>query len=214
MNAEPEQAWGWVRDSLDPGATLIFTRGVSVERVIEVFGMDPATAQLVPESQVDEVLPDPVYGGGHEVTGPYLRVGRSGDWAFAIDPTYLSLYRHLDGDPVIQRLSAGTEVATITWTPKPNENLDYWVDGEWMTSFEPYMSYYRAGADPDRFVPEMRQVGLDTEPPGQEARSGEPTEDQDPLIATLDMLTLALGIRLSEKTASGPLLTVQRRSGA
>lgn len=213
-----EHDWGWVRDSLGLGATLIFARGVAPERVIEAFRMDPATARVVPESQIPEVLPYPVYSDGLEATGPYLRIGQSGEWAFVIDPTFLSLYSHLHGGPVEARLSAGTEVVTVTWTPKPTESVDYWVDGQWMTCFEPYMAYHRAGADPDRFVPQMRQVGLETEPPGPAAGSGEPDDEpgayQDTLIAALGMLTLALGIRLSEEAASGPLLTVQRGFGA
>jgi hypothetical protein len=214
-----EQAWDWVRDSsMGLGSALIFARGVAPERVIEAFRMDPATAQVVPERQVAEVLPYPVYSNGLEATGPYLRIGQSGDWTFVIDPTFLSLESHMHGDPVAERLSAGTEVVIVTWTAKPTESIEYWVDGGWMTLFEPYMAYHRAGADPDRFVREMRQVGLETEPPGPAAASGElrdePAEHHDTLIAGLNMLTVALGIRLSEDAASGPLLTVQRRFSA
>jgi hypothetical protein len=38
-------------------------------------------------------------------------------------------------------------------------------------------------------------------------------EYQDDLVATLDMLTLALGIRLPAEVVSGPLLTGQRIPG-
>jgi hypothetical protein len=214
-----EQSWDWVRDSsMGLGSALIFARGVTPERVIEAFRMDPATAQVVPERQVTKVLPYPVYSDGLEATGPYLRIGWSGDWIFVIDPTFLCLESHIHGDRVAERLSAGTEVAIVTWTAKPTESIEYWVDGGWMTLFEPYMAYDRAGADPDRFVQEMRQVGLETERPGPAGVSGdrrdEPGDVRDTLIAGLNMLTLALGIRLSEDAASGPLLTVQRRFGA
>jgi MFS family permease len=64
--------------------------------------------------------------------------------------------------------------------------------------------------DPDRFVPQMRQVGLDVEPPPDDA---DPVPPRSPNIALLDMLTLAPGIRLSRETATGPLLTVRPGCG-
>jgi hypothetical protein len=47
----------------------------------------------------------------------------------------------------------------------------------------------------------MRQAGV---------RLDDDDAIKDPVIAVLDMVTLALGIRLSGDVALGPLLTVQR----
>jgi hypothetical protein len=57
----------------------------------------------------------------------------------------------------------------------------------------------------------MGEAGLDTE--RSDRRDGAPAvtgaERPDLVIAVLDMLTLALGIRLPADVALGPLLTVQ-----
>ena len=73
-----------------------------------------------------------------------------------------------------------------------------------VTSFEPLRAWDRFGTDPDRFLPQMHQVGLSVEEPPQGSAF------RDPVIALLEMLTLALGIRLPREVALGPLLTVQR----
>ena len=58
----------------------------------------------------------------------------------------------------------------------------------------------------------MREAGLATEPsdPQEDAPAVQESEPSDPIIAVLDMLTRALGIRLPAEVALGPLLTVQR----
>jgi hypothetical protein len=62
----------------------------------------------------------------------------------------------------------------------------------------------RYGTEPDRFVEQMRQVGLPTTIGDYRA--------VDPMIALLQMLTVALGIRVPRDLALGPLLTVQRET--
>jgi hypothetical protein len=59
----------------------------------------------------------------------------------------------------------------------------------------------------------MRQAGMETEPPGTPGLpAARRRRLRDPVIASLDMLSLALGIRLPEDMALGPLLTAQRHS--
>jgi hypothetical protein len=82
----------------------------------------------------------------------------------------------------------------------------YFADGTEVTSFEPLMARDRFGSDPDRFVSQMRQAGLRVDPP---ADDDDNELERDSGIAVLEMLTLALGIRLSREVAIGPLLTVQ-----
>jgi hypothetical protein len=74
-------------------------------------------------------------------------------------------------------------------------------------TFEPYRAWDLWGPDRDRFVGEMRQVGLHTEPPSEAAVRAE-HPDFDVLIAALEMLRIALGIDLTEDLIAGPLLTV------
>ncbi len=112
---------------------------------------------------------------------------------------------------MVQGLSRGTDVAWFSWT-QTIDYFFYFVDGVEVTSFEPLLAQDRRGSDPDRFLTEMLQAGLDPGPdtPGVPG----PGETQDPRICLLEMLTLALGIRLPREAALGPLLTVQRGQGA
>ena len=80
----------------------------------------------------------------------------------------------------------------------------YIADGVEVTSFEPLLAFDRDGSDPDRFVPQMRQAGLSVD--RSRDRAG---PQRSPRVAVLEMLTLALGIRLTREVAMGPLPTVQ-----
>lgn len=212
----PDWRWlkGWRYELM---GCLFFARGAAPERVLQAFGVDPAVARTVSADQMGEVAADPA-------AGVPVRVGRQGEWAFAIDlnapddPVY-----HAE---VVRRLSAGTEAVHVEWTPKPTAFIEYWADGTWTTSLDGRAAHWRGGPDPDRFLREMRAVGLRTEEVDAEAdrvrvleerarilearRKGIPIEVFDPFIATLDMLTLALGITLPADVAEGPLLTAAR----
>lgn len=218
--------WAWLgRDSRDLLGCLVFARDITPEQVIEGYGMDPATAQMLPLDLVDEEeFLFPVFADdGYTTVNPWIRAGKLGDWAFATNET--------GGDRVgyhqeaAQRISAGTEAVVVIWT-STIDSLYYYADGTLMMGVADVgMPWYRGGSDPDRFVTEMRRVGLQVERPDpdeQQARNldertrileaqreGREIEIFDPLVATLEMLTLALGIQLPEEVAWGPLLTVQ-----
>jgi hypothetical protein len=208
--------WSWIRTGdYEVAGGLTFARAATPHEVIEAFGLDPSRAVLVPEEQLDQALRYPVFDEQARLIGPFIRTGRYGEWAFAIEriPT------HHRGE-VGRRLSYRAEAVAMLWTPTIN-NAWYFVDGEQVTSFQPEMARYRYGSDPDRFVAQMRATGVDLaehtgeEDVEEESADSEPAEDYaDPVLATLDMFTLALGIRLPAEVAEGPLLTVQRPPGS
>jgi hypothetical protein len=167
---------------------LIFARDLEEGEMFEAFGLDPTSART------EDRIFDPDRGR--------VRVGRLAPWTFAIDDHMVNLDLAVHGKNVGKRLSAGTEVAVIESTEKPTENFEYWADGVKVTSFEPYRAFDRYGSDPDRFLDEMRQVGMRTEADYEAEGPG------NDLLAVLDMATLALGIRLPEEVATGPLATV------
>ena len=188
-NAQASGEWGWLEGSgLRLMCALIFARDVTQDQVFEAFDLDPASARI------EDWVFDP--------DRRRVRVGRLGAWTFAIDEQMESLHLALHGKNVGKRLSAGTEVVVVSWTPKPTEDFEYWADGTLVTTFEPYVARYRFGSEPDRFLREMRQVGMVTE--AADAAEG----PKDDLIATLDLATVALGIRLPEQVAMGALATV------
>jgi hypothetical protein len=186
-DAERSSEWAWVADSdLHLGCTLIFARDVTQDQMFEAFGLDPSSAQMERWGVPDHLV----------------RVGQVGAWTFAIDP-WGEASCHLIGE----NLSAGTEVVVILWTAKPNECFEYWADGTLVTRFETYRVCDRDGSDPDRFLREMRQAGMVIE-------ADDPAEGpEDYVRATLDLATLALGIRLPEQVAMGPLATIELSPG-
>jgi Family of unknown function (DUF6461) len=200
--------WGWVRRAFDPGTSLVFARQVTPEQVIRGFRLDPAAGKIMTGQQAAGedwgVIRDL---SGSELPCPFVQTGRCGDWAFAVDPSFLALNSAIQGHYVLATLSAGSEAVEVLWTAKPGESVEYYADGEPAMTFEPYRSWERWGPDRDRFVSEMRQAGLHTEPPSEPALRAEHL-DFDVLIGALEMLTIALGIGLTEDLIAGPLLTV------
>lgn len=131
---------------------------------------------------------------------PWIRVGTTGDWGFAIDWSS-SGWGGYEEDAA-RALSVGTDVVWVNF----NMSLDglwYYADGAEVTSFEPLGAWERSGTEPDRFLPAMRQAGLRVDLPEED-------DFRNPRAAVLEMLTLALGIRLPRDVALGSLLTVQR----
>jgi hypothetical protein len=192
--------WEWYRHTpLDVGGVLLFARSVTPERIMRAFGMDPASARPIAAADAYQELPYPDALGTYPTEHPWIRVGTAGEWGFAIDEASFGQADY--EEKAARELSAGTEVVRFSHT-QTIDTFQYLVQGDLVTQFEPLRGWDRVGTDPDRFVPQMRQAGLRTEP-------GEPRA-RDDTIALLDMLTLALGIRLPKEVALGPLLTVQR----
>jgi hypothetical protein len=127
------------------------------------------------------------------------------DWIFK---TNLGLTggAHFYEEEFTDELSAATDLALFAGT-MTIDYFTYLVDGVRVTSFDPITAWARFGTEPDRFLAQMRQAGLDVVPPDPAAEEGPETDTR---IAMLEMLTSALGIRLPEELALGPLLTVQR----
>jgi hypothetical protein len=189
--------WDWVYETAlgAIGGTFTFARGASPEQMMTAFGMNPARARLVPASDVAQALHDPDWLRTEPPEHPWIRVGVAGEWGFALDESSAGYggYEHAP---------AGTEAVLLTHT-QTIDDFRYADDGTLVTSFEPGM-LDRYGTEPDRFVEQMRQVGLP-------ATIGD-DRAVDPMIALLQMLTVALGIRVPRDLALGPLLTVQRET--
>jgi hypothetical protein len=193
--------WDWFRETnLEIGGSLMFARGAVPERVMAAFAMNPANAQLVPWSQAERSMPYADWLETHPPDHPWIRVGTAGDWGFAIDESSGGWGGY--EEDAARELSVGTDVVWVNF----NMSLDsfrYYADSAEVTSFEPLAAWERSGTEPDRFLPAMRRAALRVD-------SHEEADFRDPRAAVLEMLTLALGIRLQRDVALGPLLTVQR----
>ncbi len=190
--------WDWVNETFDIGGTFILARGASSEQIMRAFGMNPAKARLVPASDVAQALHDPDWLRTEPPEHPWIRVGVAGEWGFALDVSTAG-YGGYEEDAVTA-LAASAEVVLFTHT-QTIDDFRYYARGALVTMFEPGM-LDRYGSEPDRFVEQMRQVGLPTDSGDDRAA--------DPRIALFQMLTIALGIRVPRDLALGPLLTVQR----
>ena len=191
--------WDWIAETaLDAGGSFTFARGVPPDRVIEAFGLRPASARLVPLDRVADALHDPDWLGSHPPEHYWIRVGNSGGWGFALDESSGG-FGWYEEDAAIG-LSRDTEAILFTHTATI-DTFHYYVDSVEVTAFEPLRGWERWGTEPDRFLPQMRQAGLRTDPDAARTR--------DSRLALLDMLTLALGIQVTREQAFGPLLTVQ-----
>jgi len=184
--------WDWMLEEYPDGIRLLLARGVTPERILEAFGADPGSARPLSAEQALETLDS------------WVQVGQVGEWGFVIDNSFLDI---TESEPIARGLSAGTDVALVETGPN-FDHFYYFADGTEVTSFEPLLSYYRGGADPDRFVPQMREAGLAVEPPDEDAEG-----EAGPRLAVLEMLTLAFGIRVPRDVATGPLLTASPKPG-
>jgi Family of unknown function (DUF6461) len=192
--------WGWIRDpDFRIGGFVLFAHGVRAERVIQAFGMDPATAVSLPLARSSEALRYPVTDERHYPIHPWIRAGQESEWGFAINQGFMDASELVSA---ARELSAHTDVAAFQWT-MTIDYFRYLVDGTVVTEFEPLGAFERAGTEPDRFLPQIRQVGLRAAP-------GDTRTTREPRISMLEILTLALGIRLPSDVVHGPLLTVQR----
>jgi hypothetical protein len=205
----PNQSeWDWILETgFDIGGSVMFIRGAKPEQVIEAHGMDLTEARLLPASRADEAIRLPVHDDECHAIHPWIRAGQTGEWAFALDVS-AGGYAGYEDD-VARELSRGTDAVWFAHT-QTIDTFQYFVDGVTVTQFEPLLANDRFGSDPDRFLRQMRQAGLDPDPLPDHAPA--PDAITDPRVALLKMLTLALGIRLPEEVALGPLLTVQRSS--
>jgi hypothetical protein len=195
-----ESDWGWTGGKASIAFDLAFVRDVPVESVIGAFGMDPAAAKLIPQAGDDKpyqyMFHDDRLGATYV---PWIRAGRAGEWVFVISPILAEVAAVPDA---VRELSRAGAAVWCAWNIKM-DSLWYFEDGVQVTWFEPLRAYDRRGSDPDRFVPQMRQARLPVD--------GDPDSyDRDFRICALEMLTLALGIRVPAEVAYGPLLTVQR----
>lgn len=193
--------WDWVSwGGMEECGCLIFARHASPEQMIAAFGLDPGTAWLgTPGAAPGAITPSASSGKDEDAVGPAIYAGKSGEWAFVIDESVLSTKLAVKGHRVPLHLPVGTETAVVTWTPTIS-SAEYWADGEKRAEFDSDLE------DPELF---LGQAGLNVE-------AGEAADFEAPETGThlsvLRMLTAALGIRVPEETATGPLLCCRRPS--
>ncbi|GAA3031948.1 DUF6461 domain-containing protein [Streptosporangium longisporum] len=141
---------------LDEIYCVSFVRGLAPEEVLRRFGVDESTMEEVTSDELGERSAE---GMSDDAAG-YVGAVKVGDWTLVIEPGGWKLA--VDSE-VMARVGRGTEVVSVCCHTYASDTFAYIVDGEPVVWFDPMLPDARSGSDPDRFVKEMREVGLGPE---------------------------------------------------
>jgi hypothetical protein len=155
MTETPEKfSWLSEHEVLDEIYCVSFVRDLSPEEVLRRFGVDESSMEEVTSDELGERAAESM---GDDATG-YIGAVKVGDWTLVIEPGGWKLA----ADPeIMARVSRGTEVVSVCCHDYASDTFVYIVDGQPVVWFDPMLPDARSGNDPDRFVKEMREVGLD-----------------------------------------------------
>ena len=177
----------WLADQPDVGSwpfCLTFVRGSTEREVLEGFGANPddtvAAGATIP------------FGEAHD--RPRVMVGRSGEWAFALEENILPQGTRPE---VLRRVSARTEaVAIYNDIGKDNDEFAHAFNGEIITALTTTVPPSWGGSEPDRLRSLAEEIALD-----DDGESG--------LLGLEVLLALAegvFGISLDEEDLRRPLI--------
>ncbi|MET9336505.1 DUF6461 domain-containing protein [Nonomuraea sp. NPDC003804] len=131
-----------------------FVRDLSPEEVLRRFGVDETTMEEVAFDELDERSAESM----RDDAAGYIGAAKVGDWAVVVEPGGWQIAV----DPeTYARVSQGTEVVSVCCHNYASDTFAYIVDGTPVVWFDPMLPDARSGSDPDRFVEEMRELGLD-----------------------------------------------------
>ncbi|MEU9833196.1 DUF6461 domain-containing protein [Streptosporangium sp. NPDC048047] len=140
MTECPEE-FRWLSDceDLDEIYCVSFVRGLAPDEVLRRFTVDENTLE---ECDAADCI-------GTAKIGDWTLVVEPGGWLLAADPE------------IYTRVGRGTEIVSVCRHDYAADTFAYIVGGEPVVEFEPVLPDDRSGTDPDRFIKEMREIGLD-----------------------------------------------------
>nr|WP_042185077.1 DUF6461 domain-containing protein [Kibdelosporangium sp. MJ126-NF4]CEL16500.1 hypothetical protein [Kibdelosporangium sp. MJ126-NF4]CTQ90452.1 hypothetical protein [Kibdelosporangium sp. MJ126-NF4] len=124
-----------------------------------------------------------------------------GDWTVLFEPSGFT------GSGLITALSLGTEAVSVLRHDYASPRFGYAVDGELITEFDPTFPTNRHGADPDRLLPQMLDVGFTV----TEDEEGEFDDDMfdDDTARSLRLTERLTGALPTFEVLTGPLTSAQ-----
>ncbi|MEV0595705.1 DUF6461 domain-containing protein [Nonomuraea cavernae] len=157
MTETPEEfSWLSEHEALGEIYCVSFVRELSPEEVLRRFGVDESTMAEVTSDEVAELSVESM----RDDAAGHIGAAKVGDWTLAIEPGGWQMAV----DPeIMARVSQGTEVVSVCRHDYASDTFAYIVDGKPVVWFDPTLPDARSGSAPDRFVTEMREVGLDPE---------------------------------------------------
>ncbi|MER5423070.1 DUF6461 domain-containing protein [Streptosporangium roseum] len=132
-----------------------FIRDLSPREVLTRLCVNPDTIEEMTFDELDEYVDEclAVSDGDAE----YVGAVKADDWAILIEP---SGWRVAAEPGVLERVSRETEVVSVNRHDYASARFVHAIDSDEITCFDPLMPHLRSGSDPDRWVNQMRDVGL------------------------------------------------------
>ncbi|QFU91047.1 DUF6461 domain-containing protein [Amycolatopsis sp. YIM 10] len=127
---------------------LTFIRGVDEREALRRMGGLPGSFATRTPSEMEA---QKNFDNGYPEVASALPLG---DWTVVFEPG------GFHGTGLTPVLSRGTEAVSVLRHDYASPGFAYSVDGELVTGFDPTFPAYRTGADPDRLLTRMREVGF------------------------------------------------------
>lgn len=155
----------WLHEFSDLGFCLTFSRGKNAEAVMRAYGMDPARARVLSLDDMMQVEPD-------EADGTVIRFGQNGSWGYSLE------YIGIEGgrDPVLSRLSEGSETVVLGPTARGMTLFHHARDGVELSSFEPMAPHATQRGPGPHLLADLMQEVCDTWGDGDWGDGPEPGE--------------------------------------
>lgn len=127
------------------------------------------------------------FDDGYPTAASVLRLG---NWTVVFEPG------GFEGAQLLAAMSYGTEAVSVLRHDYASPEFGYAVDGEVITQFDPTFPARRHGADPDRLLPRMRQVGFTMD---------DDHEFDDAIARSLRLARQLTGVLPTFEALAGPL---------
>ncbi|MFF5256863.1 DUF6461 domain-containing protein [Streptomyces leeuwenhoekii] len=185
MQDSTTNPWAWANDPHAVMWCVTFTRGITPEDVLDRYGADARTAQLLTRQQAAHLINSSL------LEGSVLRAGALGDWSFCFED--YGVMGMMPGP--LSVLSHGTETFSVMLGGDGMNSFAHWRDGQCTERFEPGFTHTKP--NPPHPWWDAVQERLDVsrkECPG--------------LVPVLGAVAHRTGAVLDADTLNGPLLTL------
>lgn len=146
------ERYAWTEDDSVVMYCLTYVEGVSAVDVLRFLEADVMPVVMGPEQVAIEAARRRRRG---------VRVATVGHWAVLVE-----LASSLGNMPeTLERLSMGSRALCVLQTGAGMDLVSYYERGVLMCQFEPTLPRVRRGTDPDRFLSDMKAVGIDPDAP-------------------------------------------------
>ncbi|MFD1150447.1 DUF6461 domain-containing protein [Saccharothrix hoggarensis] len=189
MDETDDLSWAdaWPGDGPELGEIycLTFIKGVDEAEALRRMGGLPGTVATRAREDVADLHN---YDDGYPEVALALPLGT---WTVVFEPN------GFQGSHLVEVLSRGTEAVSVLRHDYASPSFEYAVDGVLITGFDPTFPTYRHGADPDRLLSRMRDVGF---PEDEEDEAVD-----DPIARCLEVVGDLTGVLPAFDDLAGPL---------